>query len=262
MEKKKSFILFHSFGKMFRALSDEEAGTLIKAIFRYEESGEESELEGMSAMAFIAIQDTLDRNREEYSEVCRKRSESARKRWDKISSLNANASVSIQSDTINTDNVNDDVNENENATDIVSVSVRDNENACDTVCVSESPRGNDNRKAAVSYGGSELTDTQNNKEENKLYGRFVRLTEWQYAFLCDRHGEDAVQDCINRVDCYLTKSGQKPYSNHYTTISEWLSQDSVSPKRRSFQPTGGDSPRHSVDVDALIQHAMTHIPKI
>ena len=54
----------------FEALTDEEAGKLIKAIFKYEYNGEEEELDRILKMAFIPIKNCLDRNREKYDNKC------------------------------------------------------------------------------------------------------------------------------------------------------------------------------------------------
>ena len=52
---KNSFMLYLDQKDTFEALTDEEAGKLIKAIFKYEYDGEEEELDRILKMAFIPI---------------------------------------------------------------------------------------------------------------------------------------------------------------------------------------------------------------
>lgn len=66
---KDNFLLKKSQQQVFDALSDEEAGKLIKGIFRYLESGD-SGLTGMMNAIFIPIKNDIDKNEETYQRRC------------------------------------------------------------------------------------------------------------------------------------------------------------------------------------------------
>ena len=61
---KKSFLLYLENEEQFNLLTDEEAGQLIKTIFRYERTKENPELNGAIKMAFSFIKQQLDRKRQ------------------------------------------------------------------------------------------------------------------------------------------------------------------------------------------------------
>lgn len=67
---KSSFILYREYEEMVSALTDEQAGQLLRAIFAYTARGEEAELEPVARVAFIAIRQQLDRDREKYELRC------------------------------------------------------------------------------------------------------------------------------------------------------------------------------------------------
>lgn len=66
---KDSFILYLEQKEIFEMLTDEEAGKLIKAIFKYEETGQIEQLDKSLKIAFIPIKSILDRNKEKYEKV-------------------------------------------------------------------------------------------------------------------------------------------------------------------------------------------------
>lgn len=66
---------------MFEAISDEDAGKLIKAVFAHE-AGEDFELDGLLNGIYILIRNQLDRDREKYEKTCEKNKAIAKKRWE------------------------------------------------------------------------------------------------------------------------------------------------------------------------------------
>lgn len=58
MTKRKSFILYQDYEEQLNLLSDQDAGILLKAIFRYE-NGEKIDLCGPVGMAFDLIKSSL-----------------------------------------------------------------------------------------------------------------------------------------------------------------------------------------------------------
>lgn len=82
---KNSFLMYLDYEEQFNLLTDEQAGQLIKAIIKYEKTGEITELDGMTKMAFSFIKTQLDRDREKWKEEKQKRSEAGKRgmanRW-------------------------------------------------------------------------------------------------------------------------------------------------------------------------------------
>lgn len=81
---KDNFLLKKSQQEVFDTLSDEQAGQLIKGIFKYMRTGD-SELTGMMKAIFIPIKNDIDKNEETYQKRCEKNRENIKKRWEKNS---------------------------------------------------------------------------------------------------------------------------------------------------------------------------------
>ena len=79
---KDNFLLKKSQQEVFDTLTDEEAGQLIKGIFKYMRTGD-SELAGMMKAIFIPIKNDIDKNEESYQKRCEKNRENIKKRWEK-----------------------------------------------------------------------------------------------------------------------------------------------------------------------------------
>lgn len=229
MAKKKSFILYADYIKHIRRLSDEDAGRLFKAIFDYVNEGKLPDLDGMAAMAFSFIANQLDIDLQKYEDLCKKRVESAKKRWlkngdtDEMSKEVGEESKSMQMHTsampcidLHSDNVNVNVND--------TVNVNDNVNVNGSVLHNMRPRGAHHT---------------------------IHLTENEYKNLCGKYGQAVIDQYIDKIDQYLTESGKKPYPNHYQTIVKWLESDNVKPL-----------PSASYDLDAIFQHALTTTPTV
>ena len=77
--KKDSFLLYLSHRKFFEKLDDKGIAELIKAIFDYVETGKEiSTVNGKVEMAFMAIQDDIDRCAERYQRQCERNRENGK----------------------------------------------------------------------------------------------------------------------------------------------------------------------------------------
>lgn len=77
--EKASFLMYLDYEEQFNLLSDEQIGQLIRAIIKYEKTGEVPILDGMLKMAFSFIKTQLDRDREKYQAKCEKNRENAKK---------------------------------------------------------------------------------------------------------------------------------------------------------------------------------------
>lgn len=122
---KDSFILYTEQKEIFESLSDEDAGKLIKQIFKYIETGQEPEIKGMLKIAFIPIRQNLDRNNDKWEDIKQKRSEAGKvgadKRWNKKEKMAKIANAKFVKNEIAkiAVNVNDNVNVNV-TTDVVN----------------------------------------------------------------------------------------------------------------------------------------------
>lgn len=81
-ETKRNFLLEKEQQEVFETLTDEEAGKLIKGIFRYLSTGD-SGLTGMMNAIFIPIKKSIDKNEENYKKICERNRENIKKRWNK-----------------------------------------------------------------------------------------------------------------------------------------------------------------------------------
>lgn len=104
MAERKSFMLYLDNYKQWEMLDDAQAGALIKAIYRYASTGEQLvSADGMVMMAFSFITAQIDRDAEKYDETCKKRAESARKRYQKPDGeQSANADGGLQNQQMHT----------------------------------------------------------------------------------------------------------------------------------------------------------------
>lgn len=110
---KDSFILYLEQQEIFEMLEDEEAGQLIKAIFKYEKTGQIPQLDKSLKIAFIPIKSVLDRNKEKYEKVVERNKQNIEKRWKKEDTKNTTGKIGKKENTKNTDNDNEHDNEHE-----------------------------------------------------------------------------------------------------------------------------------------------------
>lgn len=90
--KNKAMLLHHNMIDSVMILSDEECGKLFKALFLYDVCGFDPEFEDIALrIVFAQFKNALDSNRERYESICNKRSENAKKRWEKIRNSNNDA---------------------------------------------------------------------------------------------------------------------------------------------------------------------------
>lgn len=75
---KESFILYTEQSELINELTDEQAGQLLKAIYKYA-NGEEVALNGIVKLAFIPIRQQIDRNNEKYEAFKGKQAENGKK---------------------------------------------------------------------------------------------------------------------------------------------------------------------------------------
>ena len=190
-----SFVLYTDLGKQMDRLTDAEAGSVIKAVFAYVQTGVLPEkLRPKADMVFSFIQERLDRDGEKYDRIRAQRAEAGRKGGlatrSKAEAMAANAGQTA-------------------AAEAVSVSVSDSV----SVPVSES----------VSVSGSVSEPVSS--PAPRLYGKYhnIFLTPEEYRQLQQEFPTDYRQR-LERLSEYSASSGKK-YQNALATIRAWAKKD-------------------------------------
>ena len=150
--KAKSFVLYKNRSKEVELLTDEQAGKLLKAIFKYANNEEVPEFEDDIALkiVFSIISDEIGRNQEKYNQKCERIKEAALRREEEKRKSNENPEkhnraekaqsctivnekhnraekAQIESNNVD-DNDNDNVDDNDNDNVNVDDNVNDNDN--------------------------------------------------------------------------------------------------------------------------------------
>lgn len=207
MADKKSFVSYTDNIDFIEELSDEEAGILMKSIYRFADSDGEYEFKTENRVlktAYIVITNQIKRDSEKYELKKLKNAE-----YYKNKKVNSENSVTEKTENSKKEIQNfkelkklknySENSESDNDSDSVSVN--------DSVSVSESV--NDN---GCSFENC-TPDT-------------LALTNQERESLVDDYGEDVIEDYINRVQHYCTEHN-KTYKDYALTIRTWLNRDGV-----------------------------------
>lgn len=82
---RQALLLHYDFYDMFNLLSNEETGLLLKAVYEYDMNGVLPDFDDrMLETCFLQIRRFLDRNNAHYEEICFRRSEAAKRKWEKL----------------------------------------------------------------------------------------------------------------------------------------------------------------------------------
>lgn len=142
---KNAFLLYKNHAEIFEKLSDEQAGKLIKAIFEYERTGVEPELEPLLDMAFTPIKQTIDIDAEKYAQKVEKRREAGSKGGKQRVANQANATFAKQTQANQANNnIKDNINinnDNDNERNINTSLLEKEKNKKEKVFISY-PNGN------------------------------------------------------------------------------------------------------------------------
>jgi hypothetical protein len=107
---KKSVLIYVDWISIFDELSDEEAGKLVKHLFRYVNDRNPEAPDRLTKLLFEPIKQTLKRDLVNYQTTCDKNKENALIRWNK---LHAVASDGIKDDAKHADSDNDSDNDSD-----------------------------------------------------------------------------------------------------------------------------------------------------
>ena len=111
---KDSFILYKDFKEIFLMLEPEECKKLILAIFEYEETGQEQELDKSLKLAFLPIKIALDKNREKYQKIVERNKLNGQKGGRPSEPKEPSGLIGNPDKPKKTDNDNDNDNDNNN----------------------------------------------------------------------------------------------------------------------------------------------------
>jgi len=107
MQDKDSFVLYKSFFKPIKGMSDESLGTLMRALFEYQIDGTVTEDESI-LMAFSFFVNQFEFDNKAYKARCQKNKENADKRWNKKNGNDASAYDRMQADANDADKIRED----------------------------------------------------------------------------------------------------------------------------------------------------------
>ena len=195
-----SFVLYTDIGRQMGRLTDSEAGSVIKAVFAYVETGALPEkLRPKADLVFSFIQERLDRDGEKYEQIRARRAEAGRKGGlASRSKAIANPANAMQKPA--------------------SKAVSESESVSESVSVSES--GSESGSVSVSGSGRRGASCS-----PALYGRYhnVSLTPEEYRCLQQEFPAD-YQQRLERLSEYIASSGRN-YHNALATIRAWAKKD-------------------------------------
>lgn len=214
MAEKKSFMIYLDNEKQVNMLTDEQAGKLFKALFEFAKDGTETDFnDGMIAMAFSFMADSIKRDTEKYESICQKRAENIKKRWNKKQDEgNTNDTNVYNCNFCNTNHTHIDKDKD---IDIDKDKDKDKEIDINKRTVKPSPAPP--------------------KSVKKKFGEYgnVSLTDEQYSQLVKDYGEPVMNDYIRRMDEYIQMKGKK-YKDFNLALRNWIKKDGITKGNDSY----------------------------
>ena len=234
-KNKKSFVIYSDWERYFLALSDQQAGMLLKALFAFVSRDELLELEPMTMMAFMFMSEQIKRDTEKWEDVCEKRRVSGAK-GGKARANKANASSRKQNKANQADT--DTVTDTDTETDTVT----------DTVIETET----DSKQSPVCAEGLS-----------------VGLSMEEIKTLIAECDENTFQHYVRKLRIWSEKTG-KSCSDPAFSIRKWIEEDKNKagiPKQKSksdrpaYDLSEFESFADSFDLSRYKQPASTNTPK-
>lgn len=214
MAEKKSFMIYLDNEKQVNMLTDEQAGKLFKALFEFAKDGTETDFnDGMIAMAFSFMTDSIKRDTEKYESICQKRAENIKKRWNKKQDEgNTNDTNVYNCNFCNTNHTHIDKDK-----DIDKDIDKDKDKEIDI-----------NKRT----GKPSPAPPKSLKKKFGEYGN-VSLTDEQYSQLVKDYGESVMNDYIQRMDEYIQMKGKK-YKDFNLALRNWIKKDGITKGNDSY----------------------------
>lgn len=191
---KSNFLIEDAWGEMFKGLSDDNAGKLIKAVFAYRD-GEDVSLDDPILNAVMnMVKATMDENQAAYEKTCENRRKAVEERWKKEKE-DTNEYKCIQEDT--------------NEYSCIQMNTIDTDMTCSHHIISSQENNNTKKpKDTVKHKHGEYNN--------------VLLTDTELEKLKTEYSN--YQELIDRLSGYIESKGAK-YKSHYATIRNWVRKD-------------------------------------
>ena len=210
MAEKKSFMIYLDNEKQVNMLTDEQAGKLFKALFEFAKDGTETDFnDGMIAMAFSFMADSIKRDTEKYESICQKRAENIKKRWNKKQNEgNTNDTNVYNCNFCNTNHTHIDKDKD--------------------IDIDKDKEIDINKRT----GKPSPAPPKSVKKKFGEYGN-VSLTDEQYSQLVKDYGEPVMNDYIQRMDEYIQMKGKK-YKDFNLALRNWIKKDGITKGNDSY----------------------------
>lgn len=216
MAEKKSFMIYLDNEKQVNMLTDEQAGKLFKALFEFAKDGTETDFnDGMIAMAFSFMADSIKRDTEKYESICQKRAENIKKRWNKKQDEgNTNDTNVYNCNFCNTNHTHIDKDKDIDKDKEIDID-KDKEIDINKRTVKPSPAPP--------------------KSVKKKFGEYgnISLTDEQYNQLVKDYGKSVISDYIQRMDEYIQMKGKK-YKDFNLALRNWIKKDGITKGNDSY----------------------------
>ena len=210
MAEKKSFMIYLDNEKQVNMLTDEQAGKLFKALFEFAKDGTETDFDdGMIAMAFSFMADSIKRDTEKYESICQKRAENIKKRWNKKQNEgNTNDTNVYNCNFCNTNHTHIDKDKD--------------------IDIDKDKEIDINKRT----GKPSPAPPKSSKKKFGEYGN-ISLTDEQYSQLVKDYGEPVMNDYIRRMDEYIQMKGKK-YKDFNLALRNWIKKDGITKGNDSY----------------------------
>ena len=213
MAEKKSFMIYLDNEKQVNMLTDEQAGKLFKALFEFAKDGTETDFDdGMIAMAFSFMTDSITRDTAKYNAKCEKNKAIALER-----EANRRAERERQAQKL----------EHERARAYTNITDIDKDKDKDKD-IDKDKEIDINKRT----GKPSLAPPKSVKKKFGEYGN-VSLTDEQYSQLVKDYGESVMNDYIQRMDEYIQMKGKK-YKDFNLALRNWIKKDGITKGNDSY----------------------------
>lgn len=205
---KNSFVLYADYLNTFEELTDEEAGQLIKHIFRYVNDQSPEAENRLIKIAFEPIKQQLKRDLKEWEETIEKRKEAGRISAERRQQKQTESTHVNTCQHMSTDNVNVNVNVNDTVNDTVNVLSKDNDSIKDVFSEKTEPP----KKKQPDSLQFHFTSPEFLQAWNKL----ITLHKWK------RKPLSAIQAALNQLSKYdeefAIKLIEKAHAGNYQGV--------------------------------------------
>lgn len=208
---KENFLLKKAQGEIFEELGDEDAGKLIKGIFKYVITGD-SGLKGYLKAVFISIKEDIDENEKKYKKRCETNRANATKGGAPKGNKNAKTTENNPKQPKTTQN-NPKTNENN------QTSKKTTQNNVNNHIYIHNNHLED-KKDIRGMGEEEKEETFNQESETYSTG-LVSMTNVEYEELVSTYGKEFTDRCIEKLSNYKGSTGKEYESDHYA-IKSWV----------------------------------------